>query len=354
MEKIKVLIVDDSLLVRQALTGLLSSDKDIEVIGTANDPYEAADFIRETLPDVITLDIEMPKMDGLTFLKKIMSQHPIPVVIISRIAERGSQKAIQAMEYGAVDVILKPQINTTQSLEDVKIMLCDTVKAASKVKLKRISPQKKANVTPKLDADAVISKKNYISSVITSNKIIALGASTGGTDAIANILQNLNKDCHGIVIVQHMPEFFTKAFADRLNDLYEPYVKEAEDGDIIKKGCVFIAPGNKHMLVKNNGLNYYIEIKDGPLVNRHRPSVDVLFRSVAQCAGKNALGILLTGMGDDGAKGLLEMRESGAFTIAQDANTSVVFGMPKEAIAIGGAEAVLPIDLISNYILNFK
>jgi len=220
MEKIKVLIVDDSLLVRQALTGLLSSDKDIEVIGTANDPYEAADFIRETLPDVITLDIEMPKMDGLTFLKKIMSQHPIPVVIISRIAERGSQKAIQAMEYGAVDVILKPQINTTQSLEDVKIMLCDTVKAASKVKLKRISPQKKANVTPKLDADAVISKKNYISSVITSNKIIALGASTGGTDAIANILQNLNKDCHGIVIVQHMPEFFTKAFADRLNDLY--------------------------------------------------------------------------------------------------------------------------------------
>jgi len=354
MEKIKVLIVDDSVLVRQALTNLLKSDESIEIIGTANDPYEAANFIKETVPDVITLDIEMPKMDGITFLKKIMSQHPIPVVIISRIAERGSQKALQAMEYGAVEVIQKPQISTFQSMEEVKIVLCDTIKAASKVKLKRISPQKNVGVAPKLNADAVISKKNYSSNIITGTKVIAIGASTGGTDAIANILQNLNTDCHGIVVVQHMPEFFTKAFADRLNDLFDVYVKEAENGDVIKKGCVFIAPGNKHMLIKNNGHNYVIEIKDGPFVNRHRPSVDVLFRSISQCAGKNAMGILLTGMGDDGAKGLLEMKESGAFTIAQDENTSVVFGMPKEAIALGGAEIVLPIDYISNYILNFR
>jgi len=354
MEKIKVLIIDDSILVRQTLAGLLSSDDSIEVIGTANDPYEAANLIRETVPDVITLDIEMPKMDGLTFLRKIMSQHPIPVVVISRIAERGSQKAIKALEYGAVEVIQKPQINSIQSIDEVKIMLSDAIKAASKVKLKRISPQVKVGITPKLDADAVLSKKIFKSSVNTVTKIIAIGASTGGTDAIANILQNLNNECHGIVIVQHMPEFFTKAFADRLNDLFDINVKEAEDGDIIKKGWVFIAPGNKHMLVKNNGFNYVIEIIDGPLVNRHRPSVDVLFRSIAQSAGKNAMGILLTGMGDDGAKGLLEMKDAGAYTIAQDESTSVVFGMPKEAIALGGAEIVLPINLISNYILNYK
>ncbi len=353
MNKIKVLIVDDSAVVRQAISAILKTDNNIEIIGSANNPYEAADIIKEQIPDVITLDIEMPKMDGLTFLKKIMSQHPIPVVIISKIAEKGSEKALQALELGAVEVISKPQMISQHLFDESKIMLCDIIKAASKARLKRIAPGKSIIVEPKLYADVILSKKTLNNKNINSEKIIAIGASTGGTEAIVSILKDININCSGILIVQHMPEFFTKAFADRLNELFQLNVKEAENGDIVHKGCVFIAPGNKHMLLKNSGINHIIEIKEGPLVNRHRPSVDVLFRSVAQNAGNNALGIILTGMGDDGAKGLLEMKESGAQTIAQDEKTSIVFGMPKEAIALGAAQKIVPLSLIGIHINNF-
>lgn len=353
MDKIKVLIVDDSSLVRQAISSILETDKEIEIIGKASNPYEAADFIKDQIPDVITLDIEMPKMDGLTFLKKIMSQHPIPVVIISKIAEKGSEKALLALEYGAVEVIAKPQMVSQHIFNDSKIMLCDVIKAASKARLKRIAPSKGIIVEPKLSADVMLTKKLPKVNVINSEKIIAIGASTGGTEAIASILKDINPNCSGILIVQHMPEFFTKAFADRLNELYNIEVKEAVNGEIVTKGKVLIAPGNKHMMLKNSGTNYFVEIKDGPLVNRHRPSVDVLFRSVAQNVGQNAMGILLTGMGDDGAKGLLEMREAGAQTIAQDEKTSVVFGMPREAIALGAAIKISPLSLIGIHINNF-
>ncbi len=354
MNKIKVLIVDDSSVVRQAISSILTTDKEIEIIGSASDPYEAADFIKEQIPDVITLDIEMPKMDGLTFLKKIMSQHPIPVVIISCIAEKGSEKALQALEFGAVEVISKPQMISSHLFDETKIMLCDIVKAASKAKLKRQAPTKGIFVEPKLSADVMLTKRTHQTHFVNSEKIIAIGASTGGTEAIINILKDINTNCSGILIVQHMPEFFTKAFADRLNEMFALEVKEAENGDIIQKGKVFIAPGNKHMMIKNTATSYSIEIKDGPLVNRHRPSVDVLFRSVAQTVGKNALGIILTGMGDDGAKGLLEMKEAGAQTIAQDEKSCVVFGMPREAIALGATQKISPLSLIGIHINNFS
>lgn len=353
MQKIKVLIVDDSSVVIQAISAILTTDGEIEIIGTANNPYEAADLIKKQIPDVITLDIEMPKMDGLTFLKKIMSQHPIPVVVISNIVEKGSLKALQALEYGAVEVISKPQMNSQLLFDESKILLCDIIKAASKAKLKRIAPGKDIYVEPKLSADVILSKRSPLINLVNSEKIIAIGASTGGTEAIVSILKDINLNCSGIVIVQHMPEFFTKAFADRLNELFNIEVHEAKNGDIIQKGKVLIAPGNKHILLKNTGTNYFVEIREGPLVNRHRPSVDVLFRSVAQSAGKNALGILLTGMGDDGAKGLLEMKEAGAQTIAQDEKTSIVFGMPREAIALGAAQKVVPLQLIGIHINNF-
>lgn len=353
MDKIKVLIVDDSPVVRQAISAILSSDKAIEIIGMASNPFEAADLIKNQIPDVITLDIEMPKMDGLTFLKKIMSQHPIPVVIISRVAEKGSDKALIALEYGAVDVISKTQMISHHLMDDSKIMLCDIIKAASKAKLKRIAPSKSIVVEPKLSADVILTKKANLPKLAISEKVIAIGASTGGTEAIVSVLKDVNINCSGILVVQHMPEFFTKAFAERLNEMFSLNVKEAENGDIVQKGKILIAPGNKHMLLKSNGLNYVVEIKDGPLVNRHRPSVDVLFRSVAQTAGCNALGILLTGMGDDGARGLLEMKEAGAQTIAQDEKTSIVFGMPREAIALGAAQKIAPLQLIGIHINNF-
>ena len=353
MDKIKVLIVDDSPVVRQAISAILSSDKEIEITGTASNPFEAADLIKNQIPDVITLDIEMPKMDGLTFLKKIMSQHPIPVVIISRVAEKGSDKALTALEYGAVDVISKTQMISHHIMDDSKIMLCDIIKAASKAKLKRIAPTKNMVVEPKLSADVVIAKKTNYAKLAISEKVIAIGASTGGTEAIVSVLKDTNLNCSGILIVQHMPPPPPPPPADRLNEMFALNVKEAENGDIVHKGRVLIAPGNKHMLLKSNGINYVVEIKDGPLVNRHRPSVDVLFRSVAQTAGCNSLGILLTGMGDDGARGLLEMKEAGAQTIAQDEKSCIVFGMPREAIALGAAQKIAPLQLIGIHINNF-
>jgi two-component system, chemotaxis family, protein-glutamate methylesterase/glutaminase len=348
--KYKVLIVDDSAVVRQTLQSILSSDPEIEVMGTASDPFFAAKKISQEVPDVITLDVEMPRMDGLTFLKKIMSQHPIPVVIISSLTAKGTETALRALEYGAVEVIAKPQMDTKKFIEESRIRLCDAVKAAGMAKIRRrnmTTPE--MQVQPKLSADAILPKvtPSENSMIRTTELVVAVGASTGGTDALRVFLEAMPPDSPGIVIVQHMPENFTKSFANRLNDLCQITVKEAEDGDTVIRGRALIAPGNHHMLLKRSGAKYYVEIKDGPLVNRHRPSVDVLFRSTARFAGRNAIGIIMTGMGDDGARGLLEMKEAGAKTIAQDEKSCVVFGMPNEAIKLGAAEKVVPLDQIA-------
>lgn len=350
MDKVRVLIVDDSALVRQALTEILSSDEEIEVIAAASDPYAAAKKMSEVIPDVITLDIEMPHMDGLTFLHKIMSQHPIPVVICSSLTEKGSATALKAMELGAAEIITKPKLGTKQFFEEAKIRICDVVKAASKVKVKKVSPQKM--VEPKLSADAILERSHSRAMIQTTEKVIVAGASTGGTEALKTLLEYMPLYSPGIVIVQHMPENFTKAFAKRLDGICSISVKEAEDGDPVLRGQALIAPGNHHLLLKRSGAKYYVEVKDGPLVSRHRPSVDVLFRSAARYAGSNAIGVIMTGMGDDGAKGLLELKQAGAYTIAQDEKTSVVFGMPHEAIKLGAADKVLPLDSIGKHLLQ--
>ncbi|MGE5418666.1 MAG: protein-glutamate methylesterase/protein-glutamine glutaminase [Chloroflexota bacterium] len=349
--KIKVLIVDDSALVRQVLREIFQLDPQIDVLDSVGDPYQAAKVIQEELPDVITLDIEMPKMDGLTFLRKIMSQHPVPVVVISSLTAEGTETAIRAMEYGAVEIITKPQLANKQFYEESKIMLCDAVKAAaiSRLKLHKTGSIK---VQPKYSADAVMSSPQRLSMIKTTESVIAVGASTGGTEALRVFLELLPPDSPGIIIVQHMPENFTKSFANRLNEVCRISVKEAENGDAVQRGRALIAPGNKHMLLKRSGARYYVEIKDGPLVNRHRPSVDVLFRSTATYAGSNAVGIIMTGMGDDGARGLLEMKNAGAFTIAQDEKSCVVFGMPKEAIKLGAADKILPLENIAGAFSN--
>ncbi len=350
-KKIRVLIVDDSAIVRRTLSEILNSDKNIEVFATASDPYIAAKKIQKEVPDVITLDIEMPRMDGLTFLRKIMSQHPIPVVIISSLTQKGTETALKALEYGAVEIITKPQMHTKEFIEEAKIKLCDAVKAASISKLKRKN-FRTIVVKPKLSADVILKKTKNYSMVKTTDIVIAVGASTGGTEALRIFLQGLPIDCPGVVIVQHMPEKFTKSFAQRLNDICKISVKEAENGDSVLRGRALIAPGNFHTLLKRSGARYYVEVKQGPLVNRHRPSVDVLFRSTAKYAGRNAIGIIMTGMGGDGSKGMLEMKEAGAKTIAQDEKSCVVFGMPKEAIKLNAAQYVVPLDKISKQIFS--
>ena len=358
MGKTRVLIVDDSAIVRTALAEIFSSDSRIEVMDTANDPYMAAKKIQKEVPDVITLDIEMPKMDGLTFLKKIMTQHPIPVVVISSLTDQGTVTALKALEYGAVEIIQKPDLHSKKLIRDAKIKLCDIVLAASKSRLRRLRKKrplaKPMEVKPKLSADAVIEKRGNFSLPKTTDVVISVGASTGGTEALRVFLEAMPVNAPGIVIVQHMPEKFTKSFADRLNDLCLINVKEAQDGDAVLQGRALIAPGNKHTLLRRSGAKYYVEVKNGPLVNRHRPSVDVLFRSTALYAGKNAIGVIMTGMGDDGAKGLLEMKEAGAKTVAQDEKSCVVFGMPKEAIKLGAADRVLPIEQITQHVLMLK
>lgn len=354
MDKIRVLVVDDSAIVRNALVEIFNSDPKIEVMGTASDPYIAAKKIQKEVPDVISLDIEMPRMDGLTFLKKIMSQHPIPVVVISSLTERGTQTALKALEYGAVEIISKPQFHSKQSIEESKIKFCDIIKAAAISRLKRKTVVRSMTVEPKLSADAVIPIVRSHSLPKTTDIVIAVGASTGGTEALRVFLEALPIDTPGVVIVQHMPEHFTRSFADRLNEICKIHVKEAEDGDSVLQGKALIAPGNKHMLLRRSGAKYYVEVKDGPLVNRHRPSVDVLFRSTAVYAGSNAIGVIMTGMGDDGAKGLLEMREAGAHTVAQDETSCVVFGMPKEAIKLGAAQYVLPLDKIATQVMGMR
>lgn len=346
---IRVLIVDDSAVVRQTLTRILSSDPEIEVIGAAGDPYAAAERIAEEAPDVITLDIEMPRMDGLTFLSKLMSQHPIPVVICSSLADEGAMSTLKALEYGAVDIITKPKLGTRQFLEDSSVVLCESVKAAAASRLRPLRPTH--IVEPKLTADAVLSPATHAMAE-TTEKVVVVGASTGGTEALKTFLEALPADSPGIVIVQHMPELFTRAFANRLDSLCAVSVKEAETNDSVIRGRALIAPGNHHMLLKRSGARYYVDIKDGPLVCRHRPSVDVLFRSAARYAGPNVVGVIMTGMGDDGARGMLEMTHAGAFTIAQDEATCVVFGMPKEAIRLNGVSKVLPLRAIAGGVLS--
>jgi two-component system, chemotaxis family, protein-glutamate methylesterase/glutaminase len=355
LRKIKVLIVDDSAVVRQTLSSMLSTDPMIEVIDTAIDPYFAAKKMQHEAPDVITLDIEMPRMDGLTFLKRIMTQHPVPVVIISSLTVQGADAAIKALEYGAIEIITKPNLNTKKFIEDSRISLCDAVKAAAHAKIKpKVFPPQIA-VTPKQSADVILPQglpNNHF--IKTTEQVVAIGASTGGTEALRILLEQMPLNSPGVIIVQHMPENFTKSFANRLNELCKIDVKEAENGDAILRGRALIAPGNKHLLVKRSGAKYYVEVKEGPLVNRHRPSVDVLFRSVARYAGQNAIGVILSGMGDDGARGLLEMKDAGAKTIAQDESTSVVFGMPKEAINLNAVMKVLPLPHITEQIVKWQ
>jgi two-component system chemotaxis response regulator CheB len=351
MSKIKVLIIDDSALVRQILTEIFSSDPEIEVIGTASDPYVAVKKMKSVKPDVITLDIEMPRMDGITFLRRLMAQHPIPVVVISTLTVEGADTALNALEYGAVEVISKPTLNTKKALEESTIRLCDSIKAAfhAQVERKRPSSIKTNTNLQSKTTTSLIPKRNVLE---TTDKVVAIGASTGGVQAIQHILQQLPIDCPGVVIVQHMPELFTKQFAVRLDRECDVSVKEAENGDSILKGHVLIAPGNLHLTVVRSGAKYVVRLIDKPLVNRHRPSVDVLFESVAESVGKNAIGIILTGMGGDGAKGILQMKTAGAYTIAQDENSCVVYGMPKEAVKLNAINKILPLDNIANEIVR--
>jgi len=328
--------VDDSAIVRKILSGELSKEEDLEIVGTAPDPYIARDKIVRLKPDVILLDIEMPRMDGLTFLKKLMRYYPLPVIIVSSLAPKGSSAAIKALEIGAVEVMCKP--GGPYSVEEMKADLVQKIRAAAKVKFIKGKPPPSKPIKAPLTS--------FLSNIATTNKVIAIGSSTGGTEALRYILPQFPPNSPGIVVVQHMPPGFTKTFADSLNEIAKVRVKEAKEGDSVIPGIALIAPGNFHMLLKRSGAKYFVEIKQGPRVQHQRPSVDVLFSSVAKAAGPNAVGIILTGMGKDGAKGLLEMKKAGAKTIAQDETTSVVFGMPKAAIELKAVDKVLPLQEI--------
>ncbi len=336
---IRVLIVDDSAVVRQVLREQLSRHDDIEVVGDAMDPYVARDKIVSLRPDVITLDVEMPRMDGLSFLAKLMKHHPIPVVMVSSLTPQNSNMALRALELGAVEVVPKP--GSTYSTPDVDRRLVWAIRAAAVASVRK-------PVAADADAPRVPARSLKID---TTHKVIAIGASTGGTIAIEAVLAGLPRTSPGTVVVQHMPEHFTEAFANRLNGISEMEVREARDGDPVVPGVALIAPGDKHLLLQISGARYYARVKDGPQVHHQRPSVDVLFQSVARSAGKNAVGAILTGMGADGAKGLLEMHDKGARTIAQNSETCVVFGMPREAIALGCVDQVLPLGQVANGIL---
>ena len=352
-KKIRVLIVDDSAVARQTLEEVLSSDNEIEVMATASDPFIAAEKILHEVPDVITLDVEMPRMDGVTFLQKIMTQHPIPVVICSKLTDSGSETALKALEYGAVEIIQKPRIGTDSFLRNPGCASAMPSRRAASAKLKCIDEAVRHAGT-KFSADVILEKPISHAMAVEQvyEKVVVPGASTGGTEALRNFLQAMPLDAPGIVIVQHMPEHFTRAFAARLDGICRISVKEAEDNDTVIRGRALIAPGNHHMLLKRSGARYYVEIKDGPLVSRHRPSVDVLFRSAARYAGRNAIGVIMTGMGDDGAIGMLEMKEMGAFNIAQDEESCVVFGMPKKAIELNAVDRVLSLNVIPATVLQ--
>ena len=352
MSKIKVLIIDDSALIRQILTEILSGDPGIEVVGTAADPIIARDKIKQLNPDVLTLDVEMPKMDGITFLSNLMRLRPMPVVMISSLTEQGADITFQALELGAIDFISKPKIDVRHGMEEYAAEILEKVKIASKAKVisNSIVPPPEVDVPERYSADAVIKKSFNNKHFSSTEKIIAIGASTGGTEAIKEVLIGLPADMPGIVITQHIPEQFSGPFAKRMNGCCAMEVCEASDGEQILPGHVYIAPGSHHLLVERSGARYLCKLSDGPPVNRHRPSVDVLFRSVAQNVGSNAVGVILTGMGNDGAEGLKEMQSAGAPTLAQDEATSVVWGMPGEAVKLGAADDVMALKLISKQI----
>jgi len=353
--KIRVLIVDDSATVRQTLCSIISGSPDIEVMATAGDPFIAAQRIQEEVPDVIILDVEMPRMDGITFLRKIMAQRPIPTILCSTLLESGSETLLDALEAGAVDIILKPRVDTKQFFAESQMRILDAIKAASVARFKGPRPAGSMHIQKKLTADVMMPPPAPTRALSrTTEHVVCIGASTGGTESLREVLTALVPNSPGIVIVQHMPEKFTAAFAKRLDGLCQVDVKEAADGDQVIAGRVLIAPGNRHMLLQRSGARYHVAIKDGPPVSRHRPSVDVLFRSAAQYAGSNAVGIIMTGMGDDGAKGLLEMKKAGAFTVAQDEESCIVFGMPKEAIALGAAVKTVPLSAIPAEILHAR
>lgn len=405
---IKVLIIDDSALVRQTITEILNSTTDIKVIASAPDPIVGVRKIHDERPDVIILDIEMARMDGLTFLKKMNETiDPIPCVICSTLVEKGSPESLKALEYGAAEIILKPSVGTKKFFEESKIRLIEAVKSANSCqgKIKQLIPSqakmhssdendfsipssKKVDIQkinsarsddddiqeleevddmpklpatplamgyiqPKLTADVILEKPNpALAPIDTTDTVVVVGASTGGTEALKDFLTQLPENSPGLVIVQHMPEHFTASFAQRLNSLCKIAVHEAEDGDMVQRGQALIAPGNHHMLLKRQGMDYYVEIKDGPLVSRHRPSVDVLFRSAARYAGKNAIGIIMTGMGDDGAKGMKEMHDAGSFNIAQDEASCIVYGMPCEAVKVGAVDKIVPLSDIAQTMLG--
>jgi two-component system chemotaxis response regulator CheB len=345
---IHVLVVDDSAVVRQVMQGVLGADPKIKV-SVAADPIIAFAKIEKDPPDVVITDLVMPRMDGLTFLRKIMAERPLPVIVCSEVAHRRTEDAISALELGAVEVINKPKIGVRDFLHESAVMLIDIVRSAAQA---RVVPLLFPPVAPRNTADVVLSLGPAPRHRPTGDKIIAIGASTGGTEALREFLQAMPSDCPGIVIVQHMPEIFTRAFADRLNRDCGIDIKEAADGDRILSGRALIAPGNHHLLVQRSGTAYVAQVTDGPLVSRHRPSVDVLFRSVAKSVGSHAVGVIMTGMGNDGAQGLLEMRNHGALTIAQDESSCVVFGMPKEAIARDAVAAIVPLRLIAETALK--
>jgi two-component system chemotaxis response regulator CheB len=354
-KQIRVLIVDDSAVVRQVLTQRLSADRAFTVIGAAADPIFAMERMAKEWPDVIVLDVEMPRMDGLTFLRKIMSERPTPVVICSTLTTQGADTTMQAMAAGAVNIVAKPKVNLKQYLQEESDDLLAVVKAAAQARVRRMTgaPRAATPIPAKLSADAVLpglSSQRAMSE--TTDRVVALGTSTGGTQALEAVLSVLPVDSPGIVIVQHMPEAFTAAFAQRLNTVCEIEVREARNGDRVHTGLALIAPGGKHLVLERNGAQYRVAVVDGPPVSRHRPSVDVLFRSVARAAGRNALGVIMTGMGDDGARGLKEMRDAGARTLGQDEDSCVVYGMPKEAFRMGGVERELPLDAIPQAIVK--
>jgi len=352
---IKVLLVDDSAMVTKVVSHIIDEDKQLSVMGVAANPYEAVEIMKKEKPDVILLDIEMPLMDGLTFLRKIMTQHPIPVVIFSGVAPKNSHNAVKALEYGAVAVLQKPKSILSPEFQETKIRFLETLKgaaaSASGLQLLRKKMYDSHHTPENENHEQPAKAKN--SALFPSRKIIVLGASTGGTQAIEFLVRNIKANLPGILITQHMPGEFTKAFAERLNTVSRLHIREAKDGEIVHNNTVYIGNGFFHILVEKEGSNYKVRVKDGPLVNRHKPSVDVLFRSAARQAGSQALGILLTGMGNDGAKGLLELKKAGAVTIAQDKNSSVVFGMPKAAIQLGAAQYVLSLDEILKFLNHY-
>jgi two-component system chemotaxis response regulator CheB len=348
-KRIKVMVVDDSAVVRQVVGAILAKARSIELIGVAVDPLAALEKMKLDWPDVIVLDIEMPRMDGITFLRKIMSERPTPVVICSTLTEQGAETTLQALSAGACNIITKPKLGLKKFLEDASADLIAAVQAAAHANVSALT--RSAAATPSC-TPAVLRTAAAGALARTTERVVAIGTSTGGTQALEAILSRLPRVSPGMVIVQHMPERFTAAFAQRLDRMCEIEVKEAADGDRVLPGRALIAPGGRHMQLRRSGAYYYAEVREGPVVNRHRPSVDVLFRSVARCAGRNALGIIMTGMGDDGARGLKDMRDCGAQTCAQDEASCVVFGMPREAIKIGAAQEVVALDELPRYILR--